>query len=55
MLPVQLRDEISHFFSVYKQPEGKHVDVDGWYPKEAALEVIEESLQRQRDLDAAKG
>jgi inorganic pyrophosphatase len=52
MLPEQLRDEISHFFSVYKQPEGKHVDVDGWYPKEAALEVIEESLQRQRDLDA---
>jgi inorganic pyrophosphatase len=54
MLPEQLRDEISHFFSVYKQPEGKHVDVDGWYPKEAALEVIEESLERQRELDARR-
>ena len=24
-LPQPLRDEISHFFSIYKQPEGKHV------------------------------
>ena len=30
-LPIFLRDEISHFFSIYKQPEGKHVKVDGWY------------------------
>lgn len=52
MLPEQLRDEISHFFSVYKQPEGKHVDVDGWYPKEVAAAVIEESLERQRQIDA---
>jgi len=53
-LSSQLRDEISHFFSVYKQPEGKVVDVDGWYPIEAAMEVLEESRQRQRDLDAEK-
>ncbi len=40
-LPQPLRDEISHFFSVYKTPEGKVVKVDGWYPKERAIEVIE--------------
>ncbi|MBK5110807.1 MAG: inorganic diphosphatase [Thermoleophilia bacterium] len=48
-LPEQLREEIAHFFSVYKQPEGKHVDVEGWYPLEAAIEVIEESRRRLRD------
>lgn len=48
-LPEQLREEIAHFFSVYKQPEGKHVDVEGWYPLEAALEVIEASLKRRED------
>ena len=36
-LPQPLRDEISHFFSIYKQPEGKHVEVDGWFPREEAL------------------
>jgi inorganic pyrophosphatase len=29
-LPAQLLAEIAHFFSIYKQPEGKHVDVAGW-------------------------
>lgn len=48
-LPGQLREEITHFFSVYKQPEGKHVEVEGWYPLEDALEVIEESRQRLKD------
>ncbi|MDQ2700014.1 MAG: inorganic diphosphatase [Actinomycetota bacterium] len=52
MLSDQLREEIAHFFSVYKQPEGKHVDVDGWYPLEAAMEVLEESRQRLRDIEA---
>ena len=45
-LPQPLRDEISHFFSIYKQPEGKHVMVDGWFPREQALEQIEESRRR---------
>jgi inorganic pyrophosphatase len=45
-LPEQLRDEISHFFSVYKTLEQKEVEVDGWYPKEDAVKVIEESRQR---------
>jgi len=45
-LPEQLRDEISHFFAVYKTLEDKTVEVDGWYPKEDAVKVIEESRQR---------
>lgn len=53
-LPLPLRDEISHFFSIYKTPEGKVVKVDGWFPREQALEVIEESTTRYRDMgDAA--
>jgi inorganic pyrophosphatase len=42
----QLRDEISHFFAVYKTLEQKDVVVDGWYPKEEALKVIEDSKRR---------
>jgi len=48
-LPPQLRDEISHFFSVYKTLEDKTVEVDGWYPREDAIEVIEHSRRRWRD------
>jgi inorganic pyrophosphatase len=41
-IPGQLQMEISHFFSVYKQLEGKRVRVEGWRSREEALEVIEE-------------
>ena len=44
-----LRDEISHFFSIYKQPEGIAVKVDGWFPREQAMEVIEEAKERYRN------
>jgi inorganic pyrophosphatase len=53
-LPNRLQDEIEHFFSIYKQPEGKQVTVDGWYPLEEALEEIEKAKQRWRDRDAEK-
>lgn len=36
----QLKNEITHFFSTYKQLEGKEVTVDGWHSREVALEVI---------------
>jgi inorganic pyrophosphatase len=45
-VPNQLRDEIAHFFSVYKDLEQKKVNVDGWYSKEDALEEIESSRKR---------
>ena len=48
-LPAQLRSEIEHFFSIYKQPEGKEVVVDGWYERDVALRLIEESRTRWRE------
>jgi inorganic pyrophosphatase len=45
-LPTQLKDEIAHFFSIYKDLEQKAVKVDGWYPREEALEEIEASRRR---------
>jgi inorganic pyrophosphatase len=51
----QLRDEIEHFFSIYKQPEGLKVEVEGWRPREDAFEVIEESRARYRERDGDRG
>ncbi len=39
-IPEMLQREITHFFSIYKQLEGKEVQVDGWRSREEALEVI---------------
>ena len=48
-LPMMLRDEISHFFSIYKTPEWKVVKIDGWYSRDAALRSIERAQARFRD------
>jgi inorganic pyrophosphatase len=48
-LPQQLQDEIEHFFSVYKDLEQKKVTVDGWYPREEALEEIDAARRRHTD------
>src|SRR5437588_4016173 len=45
----QLRDEIAHFFSVYKDLEQKKGKVDGWYSREDALKEIEAARERHRD------
>ena len=45
-LPVQLRQEIAHFFSVYKDLEQKKVKVDGWYSRGDALTEIEAARKR---------
>ena len=47
-LSQQLRDEIAHFFSVYKDLEQKSVTVDGWYSREDALAEIEAARERFR-------
>jgi inorganic pyrophosphatase len=49
-LPSQLRDEIAHFFSIYKQPEGKHVDVHGWLDRDTANAVLASSRRRYREV-----
>jgi inorganic pyrophosphatase len=53
-LPDQLRQEIAHFFSVYKDLEQKKVKVDGWYSREDALKEIEESRKRCADHRAGE-
>ena len=49
-IPEQLQREITHFFSIYKQLEGKAVDVEGWRSRDEALEVIADGrrLEQQR-------
>ena len=50
-LPRLLRDEISHFFAVYKDlDEGRYSEVGGWEGRDAAREAVERS--RQAFLDA---
>ena len=49
-LPDQLRNEISHFFAIYKDLDpDRHTNVKGWRGREAALEEIEQSCRRYRD------
>jgi len=45
-LPEQLRSEIQHFYSMYKQPEGKQVDIHGWADRDAAEAAIDEGRRR---------
>jgi inorganic pyrophosphatase len=45
----QLRDEIAHFFSIYKDLEQKKVRVDGWYSREDAVEEIHAARERFRE------
>jgi inorganic pyrophosphatase len=42
----QLRDEIAHFFSVYKDLEQKKVKVKGWFSREDAIREIVASRER---------
>jgi inorganic pyrophosphatase len=48
-LPQQLRDEIFHFFSVYKDLDpNRHAEPTGWSDREAALQAIVEARERHR-------
>jgi inorganic pyrophosphatase len=43
-LPAQLRSEIGHFFSVYKDlDQGRHSEVKGWADRDAARATIEKA------------
>jgi inorganic pyrophosphatase len=48
-VPDQLQSEIAHFFTVYKQLENKHVEVEGWHSREDAVREIEASRERYRE------
>ena len=44
-----LRNEITHFFSIYKELEEKEVSIDGWYSREEAERMVGEARERYRD------
>jgi inorganic pyrophosphatase len=45
-VPEGMRNEIEHFFSMYKQPEGRSVTIHGWEDAEVAEQVLDESRRR---------
>ena len=48
-VPDYVRDEIAHFFEVYKQLEpGKGTEIRGWEGRQSAEDTVEDSRQRCR-------
>jgi inorganic pyrophosphatase len=45
-LPQSYLAEVEHFFHIYKDLEGKRVQVKGWEKSEVAMRVVEESIER---------
>jgi inorganic pyrophosphatase len=45
-VPEGLRNEIEHFFAIYKEPEGRTVTIHGWEDAEVAAQVLDESRRR---------
>ncbi|MEK6930776.1 MAG: inorganic diphosphatase, partial [Thermoproteota archaeon] len=43
------RSEIGHFFQVYKDLEGKKVEILGWKGSKEAKKIIVESIKRYKD------
>lgn len=54
-VPQHLLDEIGHFFSIYKDLEGKRVQVDGYGDRVRALAELEESRTRFQNFDEPPG
>jgi inorganic pyrophosphatase len=50
-VPHALREEILHFFTIYKQLEFKQVEVDGWYDAEEAIATIVAARERYEGLE----
>ncbi len=49
MRPHYLR-EVEHFFSIYKDLEGKPVSIHGWDGRDGAHQIIKESIKRFEDM-----
>jgi inorganic pyrophosphatase len=47
-LPLPLRQEIEQFFSIYKDLEGKEVDIGGWCSVDDAVREIAAARERAR-------
>lgn len=50
-VPKHLLDEIGHFFSIYKDLEGKKVTVEGFGEREQAVAEVDRDRDRFRELD----
>jgi inorganic pyrophosphatase len=50
-----LQTEIEHFWRIYKEPEGKSVEIQGWEDREAALAIIDEGRRRWREAGEPEG
>ena len=49
-LPQQLRQEIAHFFDIYKDLDpDRHSEVNGWDDRAAALRAVEDARRAFRD------
>ena len=53
-LPKSLRDEITHFFSIYKDLEQKGVEIKGWFGREEAVAEIDASRRRYGEREGAE-
>jgi inorganic pyrophosphatase len=47
-VPAGMRNEIEHFFSIYKEPEGREVTIHGWEDRDVALALVDECRERYR-------
>lgn len=47
-LPKHLIREITHFFEIYKELEGKETEIGSWYPEDKAWEVINKARERYK-------
>ena len=54
-IPDTLKTEIEHFWSIYKEPEGKPVEIHGWEDRDVALEVLEQGRELWRDEGSPAG
>ena len=48
-LPGHYMKEIEHFFHIYKDLEGKRIQIVGWEQHESAIQIIRESIVRYEE------
>jgi inorganic pyrophosphatase len=54
-LPASYLAEVEHFFQIYKDLEGKRVQIVGWQKSEVAMRVIQESITRYAETYLRQG
>jgi inorganic pyrophosphatase len=54
-LPAHYLKEVEHFFQIYKDLEGKRVEIRGWEKSDVAMQLIEESIVRYQKKYGVRG